>query len=304
MNLGVDAYVTSNSTEDNDDLYLAARAVILNAERNAVNTGGLIEIRKDGWGGSSIVDYMNTTVVDKEAVDSIDGTTATYEIATRYDGDNDVVTVPASTGQGYGTPVQVWVRVWLEGEDPNCWNDNAGQNFNISLKFTADEIESADTIPYTAHPTGLVNATPTTVSFKGSGAGAAEFNRMTFTYNSSTGKWQQSGGSFLKPVNVTYKIGENEIESVADIISHLNANVTSATLAGEGVTVIATGDTVSFTGTKEQATVFANAIPEGATNITVDSTAAASKAAAVTAITAATGDSVTVTYDAPIPSGS
>jgi len=43
------------------------------------------------------------------------------------------------TGTGYGAARKYYVRVWLEGEDPECWNANAGQDFNISLKFTKIE---------------------------------------------------------------------------------------------------------------------------------------------------------------------
>ena len=46
-----------------------------------------------------------------------------------------VATVTKSTGTGYGGAVKYYIRVWLEGEDEACWNANAGQDFQINLKF-------------------------------------------------------------------------------------------------------------------------------------------------------------------------
>lgn len=50
-----------------------------------------------------------------------------------------VVTVPKAENttetNKYGTPVQYTLRVWLEGEDINCWNQTEGQDFRIDLQF-------------------------------------------------------------------------------------------------------------------------------------------------------------------------
>jgi hypothetical protein len=306
-NLSVDAYVTSNSSKDDDDLYMAARAVILNSTRDAVQGDGLIEVRKDGWEGTSIVDYMYSTNSTGEAVQAVDGENkATYANATRYDGVADVVELagPTGDGQGYGTATQVWIRVWLEGEDPNCWNNNAGQDFNICLKFVKGTTTPAGSNSYTVDTTTIRSGDTVAVNFKG--ANTAAFNTMTFAYSGDKdngGTWTYKSGTFRVPTNVTFAIGGGNITSINDIITYLNTNCDTKAKATEGYNIIATGSTVTFAGTKEQATVFANAIPDGATNITVDSSAAASKAAAVTAIGEATGASVTVTYDAPVPVG-
>ncbi|SDB40303.1 hypothetical protein SAMN02910317_02005 [Ruminococcaceae bacterium FB2012] len=53
---------------------------------------------------------------------------------------NDVVTLPAGNGATFGTAKKLIIRVWLEGEDANCWNENANQDWNISLKFTKDPL--------------------------------------------------------------------------------------------------------------------------------------------------------------------
>ncbi|MBQ9542281.1 hypothetical protein [Ruminococcus sp.] len=73
-------------------------------------------------------------------------TTPAYDKATVYDpftsNDNVVATLAAPTKDdngvktaNYGTPTKITVRVWLEGEDPDCWNDTAGQDWSINLKF-------------------------------------------------------------------------------------------------------------------------------------------------------------------------
>ncbi len=46
-----------------------------------------------------------------------------------------MVTLAAGKGTSYGDAVKAVIRVWLEGEDPDCWNDTAGQNWSINLKF-------------------------------------------------------------------------------------------------------------------------------------------------------------------------
>ena len=57
------------------------------------------------------------------------------------DSDNNAVaTLAAGSGATFGAPTKLIVRVWLEGEDGNCWNENANQDWNISLKFTKDPL--------------------------------------------------------------------------------------------------------------------------------------------------------------------
>ncbi len=51
-----------------------------------------------------------------------------------------VATLAAGSGATFGTPTKLIIRVWLEGEDGNCWNANAGQDWNISLRFSKDPL--------------------------------------------------------------------------------------------------------------------------------------------------------------------
>ena len=46
----------------------------------------------------------------------------------------NVFTIPSATADDYGR-VGFVARVWLEGEDPDCWNATAGQDWKIALTF-------------------------------------------------------------------------------------------------------------------------------------------------------------------------
>ena len=51
-----------------------------------------------------------------------------------------VATIAGSgTDAQYGAEKKLIIRVWLDGEDGECWNDNAGQDWAISLKFSKIE---------------------------------------------------------------------------------------------------------------------------------------------------------------------
>ena len=55
-----------------------------------------------------------------------------------------VATVAGSTTTGqYGVAKKLIIRVWLDGEDFECWNDNAGQDWNIALKFSKDPLTAS-----------------------------------------------------------------------------------------------------------------------------------------------------------------
>jgi hypothetical protein len=67
--------------------------------------------------------------------------TPAWNKITLNQGATSVGTVAASASAGtYGTATKLILRVWLEGEDGNCWNANAGQDWNIALKFSTDQL--------------------------------------------------------------------------------------------------------------------------------------------------------------------
>lgn len=54
--------------------------------------------------------------------------------------ENVVATLQAPTaGKEYGDATKLVLRIWLDGEDEQCWNQNAGQDFAITLKFSKIE---------------------------------------------------------------------------------------------------------------------------------------------------------------------
>jgi len=271
LTLAVDAYVTTTQAKDDDDLYLAARAVVLyNAtqEADGTNKGGYasapatkasdttkpLRIRQDNYQGESIVNYMYSTVSTGDAVASVTDNAATYGDVTEYAG-AQFLKVAGTTENGYGPMTKAIVRVWLEGEDPNCWNTNAGQDFAISLKFTKDQLYddtayaaaglSAATYPASkidhtndVAGAGQYGANSTAQSLKAgarvwvkstttpSGAATALVDELQFEYNGS--KWSLvTDGSFHKYEGFNYKLESTDINTSDDIATYLKGKVTS-----------------------------------------------------------------------------
>ncbi len=56
-----------------------------------------------------------------------------------------VVKAPASEANtNYGVPCRYTIRVWIDGEDVNCWNATAAQDFVIDLRFIDMSYTSAN----------------------------------------------------------------------------------------------------------------------------------------------------------------
>jgi len=102
--------------------------------------------------GASAATALTATTGSAEgavaAVASLSTNTPTYGPAKIYDAISDTaanrvvatLTAPTKDGNGvktsnYGAAHKIIVRVWLEGEDPDCWNETAGQDWSINLKF-------------------------------------------------------------------------------------------------------------------------------------------------------------------------
>ncbi len=175
---------TEENKSDTDDLYQAVRVAILDntgaADKGCLTLkdgGDTIIDPVTGNATHTSTFFTNTTDADnvtKNILDSqnyngrdtsatagsiyaVSGTTMTqnsdtrqgepqHGIITQNNGGagNDVVTLNAGTGSEYGLSKMVIVRVWLEGEDKNCWNENAGQDWNIALKFSKDPLPSTN----------------------------------------------------------------------------------------------------------------------------------------------------------------
>jgi hypothetical protein len=178
--LTVEAYVIpdDNGIRENDDgdaLYRAVRVAVLSPSSQegdgTVTSTGLLPVA-DGWenmttaaygniadnpfAGASVNDWYGGDDDDNVAVKT-DGTLGgtrfdedIYGPVTLYDPDDAVITLAAGEGTNYGDAVKAVIRVWLEGEDLDCWNDTAGQNWSINLKFVNGAVTGGTDISDTA----------------------------------------------------------------------------------------------------------------------------------------------------------
>ncbi len=93
------------------------------------------------WGVASIAAYGGDAAsADLTGHITATDQKATYGNYTAYAGEA-IATVKANTTKdAYGDAKKLIIRVWLDGEDEQCWNDNAGQDWAISLRFTKLDI--------------------------------------------------------------------------------------------------------------------------------------------------------------------
>ena len=165
VNLTVQGYVLAGDTEANkvatattntnvdEKLFKAVRVAVLNSDASAT-VSKIIPLTDTGFGtGTAITgNYYNRVSSTANAVQAA-GTGAS---ATTYgqaligtNSDTITVTAAADTNNGYGAATPYVIRVWLEGEDQDCWNATAGQDWKIALKFTNP---AGDTVPTTPAP--------------------------------------------------------------------------------------------------------------------------------------------------------
>jgi hypothetical protein len=166
--------VSEEGNNDTDDLYKSVRVAILsatttnNVESYAADKGCLT--LKDG--GDTIgtqddadraskypthsddanildSDNYNGRTSGSSGINAVSGTGTSnggaWDAITQNNAatGNDVAVLAAGSGSTFGTPTKLIIRVWIEGEDGNCWNENANQDWNISLKFTKDPLTAS-----------------------------------------------------------------------------------------------------------------------------------------------------------------
>lgn len=93
--------------------------------------------------------YDGTETAGWKAVTKITEAVISGGLITNGSGDSGVAdtvaVVPAPTGnKNYGVPARYTIRIWIDGEDVNCWNATAAQDFNIELNFI-DKAYASDT---------------------------------------------------------------------------------------------------------------------------------------------------------------
>jgi hypothetical protein len=160
VNLSVEGYVTKkngntdDSASETDSLYKAVRVAILNSNYNAAvsaneTTGyerNIIPLKHKS-NGDSILDSKNYT--DRSAA-SDDGQLfgLDYHLNDQQEyeygyfpyealgSDVPVATLSSASGGSWGSSTKIYIRIWLDGDDKDCWNSTAGQDWCINLKFT------------------------------------------------------------------------------------------------------------------------------------------------------------------------
>ena len=170
--LTVKGYVAPRSStqtlnSDNEALYRAVRVALLPVEQDSSGTDitttgllpltdGMTGITSSGAGSLSSTPFSGTNILNWYSGTNNNGavkgfasgstTAAEYNAApTQYSTSKSFVTLTKGTGGTYGAATKLVVRVWLEGNDPDCWNDTAGQDWYINLKFgTKDEMDDAN----------------------------------------------------------------------------------------------------------------------------------------------------------------
>lgn len=156
VNVYVSGFVTDKTEEDlgdTDDLYKAVRVAILTGA-GAANNGCLTLAD----GGDTLAttgkypEYNNSTnILDSDNYNNRSGvasgifavsaaSTPAWSEISQNNATASIASLNPGTGTQYGAATKLIIRVWLEGEDGNCWNDNAGQDWNISLKFSKDPL--------------------------------------------------------------------------------------------------------------------------------------------------------------------
>lgn len=151
-------------------LYKAARVAILNTtDGSAWTSSSNVVLPSDNGTAQTLANkyYAKNASENPLALTAEDTYTSTgetnrggdaYGAVNVYNGSSAVVTIKAkgattdlkyagnctpttagTTDNIYGAATCAMVRVWLEGEDVDCWNATAGQDFKINLKFTTIE---------------------------------------------------------------------------------------------------------------------------------------------------------------------
>jgi hypothetical protein len=153
---------SSVADTDGDELYKAVRVAVLTSDGSAA--GGIVELSDQTSASpaaypatqlaaaSSLIDsgiadgnftITKGTGITASALNSATAANANIA-ATNY---GDVIVNKGATAIGtltakaanattqYAAGTKFIIRVWLEGDDVNCWNANAGQDWQIALRF-------------------------------------------------------------------------------------------------------------------------------------------------------------------------
>ncbi len=125
-----------NNDDLNKDLYKAVRVAFIPVEPAAgtINIFGCDDVYYTGGAVTGVSSKADATVIT-------DCVTTTSDFSV-VDGEDSGLKLPYSTGAGSYGHLDFTVRVWLEGQSTSCYDDKAGQSWNISLAFSLGQFET------------------------------------------------------------------------------------------------------------------------------------------------------------------
>lgn len=135
----------NNASDTNSSLYKAVRVAFINGVNDTATAASKILT------GDTAKEYYKSSGASAQAVSAIaaDGLGTWGEVSNlssdfvngntfdnTKDGADSGLKIPYATKSGEYGHLDFTVRIWLEGESQSCWDSTAGQEWNISLKFT------------------------------------------------------------------------------------------------------------------------------------------------------------------------
>jgi len=142
VNLSVSASII-NGNSGSEELYKAARVSILKENEldgktpDAYTEGVILhsDAKYNSENQTGNLGKLAFTKTGKVTDENIKGTVKVIKQTGETSADTVVQVPKNNTGGRTGEVEPMTVRIWLEGEDENCYNSNAGQSFSISLTF-------------------------------------------------------------------------------------------------------------------------------------------------------------------------
>lgn len=199
--------VANDATAAGEKLYKAVRVAVLDGTAGTAISNlipvadgdGTLSTAGDKYTGTSVLDWYtrsagtnpDTNANAQKALKSTGTSNAgEYDTPVTYAGaTTSVATLTGGSGTAYGTAVKRIIRVWIEGEDPDCWNETAGQDWSINLKF----VKTGDATAPSSTPAATTYTK--TVTFKDATSVAADITGVTYTYTVSTTSWALTSGT-------------------------------------------------------------------------------------------------------------
>ena len=148
---GTNDYTMSGASAKGDQLYKAARVSILEGNNsttktNTLNQGVIMDSGTSYYrtaAGANLTGSADPYTVNATGTASwtkVDKITQYADTDKQTDGTVNAGTpivkiTKALAGSTWSAAAPYTIRVWLDGEDVNCWNATAGQDFGIELNF-------------------------------------------------------------------------------------------------------------------------------------------------------------------------